>query len=147
MLEQLSAFDKGFFLGLLVGEGHFGGDSVQPHINIKMHVRHEPLLRWINSIILGSKLYGPYHHAGRSYFQLMIRGKPLRNIVIPLLESLEWRSIDPHTYARFSKMKERYGLSETNLLKDVVLPGERPHKTARAMLKRTLADVLRDAEQ
>ena len=46
---SIDAFEAGAILGLLIGEGHFGGDRKQAHVTIKMHVRHEPLLRWVNA--------------------------------------------------------------------------------------------------
>ncbi|PZR59588.1 MAG: hypothetical protein DLM50_00310 [Candidatus Meridianibacter frigidus] len=110
MIGPVSEFEKGVLLGLLVGEAHFGGDARQPQITLRMHVRHEPLLRWLHALIIGSRLYGPYHHAQRHYYQLMVRNPALRNMLVPLLDSLEWRSIDPHTYERYAQMKLRYGL-------------------------------------
>lgn len=101
-------FERGFLLGVLVGEGHFGGDGKQGHINIRMHIRHEPLLKWVRDRVPGSRLYGPYHHGGRSYFQLMTRGDALHNFLIPLLKSMSWETIDPYTYGRFLSMLERY---------------------------------------
>ena len=38
-------FTSGLVLGLLIGGGHFGGDGRQPQVTLRMHVRHEPLLR------------------------------------------------------------------------------------------------------
>ena len=58
-------FSKGFFVGLLVGEGHFGGDGRQPQVTVRMHARHERLLRWLEESVPGSKVYGPYFHGGR----------------------------------------------------------------------------------
>jgi hypothetical protein len=104
----ISAFSAGFFLGLLVGEGHFGGDGKQPQVTLRMHVRHEPLLRWVLENIPGGKLYGPYNHGGRHYYQWMARGEVLKNILIPLLDSLPFAQLDPHSYERYRQMKERY---------------------------------------
>jgi hypothetical protein len=103
-------FTSGLVLGLLIGEGHFGGDGKQPQITLRMHVRHEPLLRWVASSIPGGKLYGPYNHGGRHYCQWMARGKALRQSLIPLLDALPFAEIDPHSYERYRQMKERYGL-------------------------------------
>jgi hypothetical protein len=97
----------GFLLGLLVGEGHFGGDGHQPHITLRMHVRHEGLFRWIDREFPGGALYGPYHHGGRSYFQWMARGVFLRSRLVPLLR-LHRELLDSHTAARFDAMCERY---------------------------------------
>jgi hypothetical protein len=108
--DTLSPFFSGFLLGLLVGEGHFGGDGKQPQITLRMHVRHEALLRWIDANVPAGKLYGPYNHGGREYFQWIARGKPLKDFLIPLLDSLPLSAIDPHTYERYKAMKDRYKL-------------------------------------
>src|SRR4029434_7420103 len=71
-------FSLGFLIGLLAGEGHFGGDGRQPQITLRMHTRHERMFRWLERTIPEGKLYGPYHHGGRSYFQWMVRGNFLR---------------------------------------------------------------------
>ena len=110
MTGELSGFEKGFLLGIFVADGHFGGDGRQAQINVRMHVRHEPMLRWLDALIPGARLYGPYDHGGRHYFHLTFRGPALRNVLIPLLDSLEWRSIDPYSYERYSEMKRRYRL-------------------------------------
>src|SRR6266446_3723821 len=96
-------FSLGFLIGLLVGEGHFGGDGRQPQITLRMHVKHEKLFRWLERTIPQGKLYGPYTHGGRSYFQWMIRGEPLRGMLVPLIvERLDW--LDDHVAARFLTM-------------------------------------------
>ncbi len=117
--EGLSEFEKGLILGLLMGEGHFGGDGKQPQITLKMHVRREQLLLWLNDRIRWSRLYGPYHHGGRHYLQLMIRGPALRSELAPMLLRLPWREIDEYSYGRFIAMLERYGALEGK----VVSPG------------------------
>jgi hypothetical protein len=106
----LSPFEAGVFLGLLVGEGHFGGDGKQPQITLRMHVRHEPLARWLETRVPVGKLYGPYNHSGRQYYQWMVRGEALRTIVAPLIDTLPLAEIDPYTYERYRTMKERYRL-------------------------------------
>jgi hypothetical protein len=106
-----SDFEKGLILGLLIAQGHVGGDGKQPQITLKMHVRHERLLRWLQDRIPFSRLYGPYHHGGRHYFQLMIRGPALRSELIPLLRALPWEQIDDHSYGRLVAMVDRYGLA------------------------------------
>jgi hypothetical protein len=40
----------------------------------------------------------------------MVRGAALRNRLIPLLDRLPWREIDPHTFERYEAMKRRYQL-------------------------------------
>ena len=51
-----------------------------------MHVRHEALFHWLERTFPGGKLYGPYHHGGRHYFQWMARGSYLRDHLLPVLE-------------------------------------------------------------
>lgn len=123
---ELGEVTAGFILGLLISEGNFGGDGKQPHVAVKLHVRHEPLLRWLLQKIPGSKLYGPYTHAERHYYQWMVRGSALKHFLVPFLDALPWAEIDPHAYERYQRMKERYGLQrqgvwETDLLAGVIL--------------------------
>ena len=73
----LSEFERGVFVGLMVGEASFGGDGKQPQITLRMHVRHEALFHWLMARFPATRLYGPYHHGGRSYFQWMARGRAL----------------------------------------------------------------------
>jgi hypothetical protein len=106
----LTDFEKGFLVGILVGEGHFGGDGKQPQITLRMHVRHETLFRWLTEKIPGSRLYGPYDHSGRHYFQWMVRGEPLRRILLPLLEQGFLAQTDGYAYERYASMKKKYAL-------------------------------------
>ena len=107
-MEELSEFDKGIALGLLIGEGSFGGDGKQPQITLRMHVRHEALFSWLMQRFPRTKLYGPYHHSGRSYYQWMARGTPLIEDVLPLLEARLSPDLDGHASERFQAMVERY---------------------------------------
>lgn len=101
-------FERGFLTGLLVGEGHFGGDGRQPQITLRMHVRHESLFRWLERTFPGGRLYGPYSHDGREYFQWMVRGTYLRDEILPVLEMSLLPELDAHTHARLQQMKDRY---------------------------------------
>jgi hypothetical protein len=105
----LDEFGKGFLLGLLVGEGHFGGDGRQPQITLRMHVRHEGLFRWLERMLPEGRLYGPYRHGGRAYFQWMARGEFLRRALVPILAENLHR-LDEHASGRFLTMCERYGI-------------------------------------
>jgi hypothetical protein len=80
-----SEFEAGVLFGLLVGEGHFGGDGRQPQVTLRMHSRHERLFRWLEAAFPEGRLYGPYHHGGRDYFQWMARGEFLRERLVPFL--------------------------------------------------------------
>jgi len=110
MVKQLSDFETGFLLGILVGEGHFGGDGRQPQVTLRMHTDHEALFRWLEATFPAGKLYGPYHHGGRSYYQWMVRGAALRDQLLPLLERHLTAELDGKAFRRFQEMKRRYGL-------------------------------------
>jgi hypothetical protein len=101
-------FEIGLLVGLLVGEGHFGGDGRQPQVTLRMHVRHEATFRWLERTFPGGRVYGPYHHDGRDYLQWMARGPFLRDELTPLLDRLLSPSLDRHSFDRFQLMKTRY---------------------------------------
>lgn len=107
---QVTPFEAGFLVGILVGEGHFGGDGRQPQITLRMHTDHERLFRWLQQKLPGGKLYGPYHHDGRHYYQWMARSRFLRNDLLPLLDRYLTPDLDEKAYRRYQEMKERYGL-------------------------------------
>jgi hypothetical protein len=103
-------FEVGFLLGILAGEGHFGGDGRQPEVTLRMHVRHERLFRWLQRHFPGGRLYGPYNHGGRHYYQWMARGDYLRTELVPLIgDRLE--ELDSHAADRFRTMCTSYGIS------------------------------------
>jgi hypothetical protein len=104
----LTQFDLGFLVGLLIGEGHFGGDGRHPHVTLRMHVRHEAIFRWLERAFPDGRLYGPYDHGGRHYFQWMARGAFLRDELVPILDQYLSADIDRHSFGRYQLMKERY---------------------------------------
>ena len=104
----MDARDEGIVVGLLIGEGHFGGDGRQPQVTLRMHTRHEALFRWLVERFPRSKLYGPYDHGGRSYYQWMARGPVLVEDVLPLLERRLGADLDAYADERFRTMCERY---------------------------------------
>lgn len=104
----LTDFERGVVIGLLIGEGSFGGDGKQPQITLRMHVRHEALFRWLVERFPGTRLYGPYNHGGRSYYQWMARGRVLVRDVLPLLEEELQRELDGYAAERLNSMCERY---------------------------------------
>ena len=105
-----TSFELGLFVGLLIGEGHFGGDGRHPQITLRMHVHHEQIFRWLQRTFPGGKLYGPYNHDGRRYYQWMARGTYLRDVIVPLLDQYLHPSLDERSYQRYTAMKERYRL-------------------------------------
>ena len=111
-LSEASEFEHGFLFGLLVGEGHFGGDGRQPQVTLRMHIRHEGLFRWLEATFPGGRLYGPYNHGGREYYQWMARGAFLRERLAPFLASCQGY-MDGHVARRFEAMCTRYGIDST----------------------------------
>ena len=108
MPADLSPFDAGLVVGLLIGEGHFGGDGRQPQITLRMHTRHEALFHWLMARFPRTRLYGPYHHGGRSYFQWMARGEALVEDVLPLLEEAVTPEVDAYAAQRLADMRGKY---------------------------------------
>ena len=105
---SLDEFDRGVLVGVLIGEGSFGGDGRQPHVTLRMHVRHELLFRWLIDRFPRTRLYGPYSHGGRSYYQWMARGPALVHDVLPILEQRLSDDLDGHAASRLKAMRERY---------------------------------------
>lgn len=106
--QGLTAFERGLLVGILIGEGSFGGDGRQPQVSLRMHVRHEALFRWLVRRLPRTKLYGPYHHGERSYFQWMARGRALVEDVLPLLEAEVTPAVDAYAAHRLEQTRERY---------------------------------------
>jgi hypothetical protein len=104
----LTPFEEGVVTGILIGEGSFGGDGKQPQVTLRMHVRHEALFRWLIERFPRSRLYGPYGHGGRSYYQWMARGVALVEDVLPLLESHVTPDLDGYATGRLAEMCDRY---------------------------------------
>ena len=107
-MTELSGFDRGLIVGVLVAEGSFGGDGKQPQVTLRVHVRHEALVRRLAELLPRSKLYGPYHHGDRHYFQWMVRGRALAEDLVPILDAELQPDLDAHAYERYREMRERY---------------------------------------
>jgi hypothetical protein len=106
--EMPTEYEIGVLTGVLVGEGHFGGDGRQPQVTLRMHVRHERLFRWIERTFPGGRLYGPYDHGGRRYYQWMARGPYLRDELFPLLQARISPDLDSYASERIEEMRRRY---------------------------------------
>lgn len=104
----LTDLDRGIVAGVLIGEGHFGGDGKYPQITLRMHVRHEALFHWLQARFPRSRLYGPYDHGGRHYYQWMARGAALVEDVLPVVEAVVTEDLDAHAHARIAEMREKY---------------------------------------
>jgi hypothetical protein len=107
-MAALTDFDRGVIVGLLIGEGSFGGDGKQPQVTLRMHIRHEALFTWLVERFPKTRLYGPYHHGGRSYYQWMARGRVLVRDVLPLLEQELHAGLDGYATDRLQAMCDRY---------------------------------------
>ena len=106
--RKIPDFDAGFFVGLMVGEGHFGGDARQPQITLRMHTDHAAVFAWLMERFPGGRLYGPYAHSGRRYFQWMARGAYLRDEIVPLLDRYFTAGHSGRAHARYERMKATY---------------------------------------
>lgn len=73
-----------------------------------MHVRHQALFHWLERTFPGGRLYGPYDHSGRRYYQWMARGPYLRDELLPLIESRITPDLDGYGYERLIQMMTRY---------------------------------------
>jgi len=107
-VEDLSPFERGVLVGILVGEGSFGGDGKQPQITLRMHTRHRELFEWLVQRLPRTRLYGPYGHGGRSYLQWMARGVALVEDVLPVLEGDLDASLDAYAAGRLHEMTSDY---------------------------------------
>ncbi len=107
-VTDLSGFERGVIVGVLIGEGSFGGDGKQPQVTLRMHTRHAALFDWLVARVPGSRIYGPYHHGGRSYLQWMARGRALVHELLPLLEAEINPQLDGHAVERLRTMIDRY---------------------------------------
>jgi len=105
---ELTDVERGLVAGILIGEGHFGGDGRYPQITLRMHVRHEALFRWLQERFPRARLYGPYNHDGRRYYQWMARGAALAEDVLPLVEGVLTDEIDSHVAGRIREMRHKY---------------------------------------
>jgi hypothetical protein len=105
---QLTDLERGLVAGILIGEGHFGGDGKNPQITLRMHVRHEQLFLWLQERFPRARLYGPYSHGGRNYYQWMARGPALVEDVLPVVESVLTDEIDAHVAGRIREMRSKY---------------------------------------
>lgn len=110
LTDAVSEFDAGFLVGILVGEGHFGGDARQPQVTLRMHTDHAAVFTWLMEHVPGGRLYGPYDHSGRRYYQWMARGAFLRNELVPLLDRWLTPQHSERAAERYLRMKTRYGL-------------------------------------
>jgi hypothetical protein len=104
----MSEFERGLVAGILMGEGSFGGDGKQPQVTLRLHIRHEALFRWLMERFPRTRLYGPYHHGERSYFQWMARGPALVEDVLPILEAGITPEVDGYAAQRLAEMTDRY---------------------------------------
>jgi hypothetical protein len=104
-MDDLNDLERGLVTGLVIGEGHLGADRGRAQIVVKMHVRHEPLLRWVAQLFPRGALYGPYRSDGREWMQWMARGAGLVCDFLPAVEPVLRTGIDPHVLGRLNLMK------------------------------------------
>jgi hypothetical protein len=103
-MGSLTDFERGFLAGLIVGEAHFGVGKGNVQFVIGMHIRHAALLRRVQDLLPGSILYGPYHHQGRYFLRLMLRGDALRSC-LDIFDSLELDRWCPDVAGRYEALR------------------------------------------
>jgi len=79
-----------------------------------MHTKHESLFQWILRSFPGGRLYGPYNHGGRSYYQWMARGEYLRQTLLPILDRHLGPELDAEAWSRYQSMLKTYNLKVDN---------------------------------
>jgi hypothetical protein len=99
-MGSLTDYERGFLAGLVVGEGHFGVSRGTPQFVLGMNVRHAVLLQHVQDLLPGSRLYGPYHHNGRYFLRLMLRGAALKSC-LDIFDSLNLDRWCPHVPRRY----------------------------------------------
>ena len=99
----MDGFGLGYAMGIIVGEGSFTGDRLQPSLEVKLHRRDlEPLEHLQRT--LGGRIYGPYSRGGRNHYSYMLRGRELRH-AIPLIQDhlpSSWKRL------QFDEWRRRY---------------------------------------
>ena len=105
-MGSLTDFERGLLAGLLIGEGHFGVSRGRAHFVLGMHIRHAALLRSVQDLLPGSVLDGPYHHRGRFFLRLVLRGAALR-ASLDIFDSLQFDRWCPHVAGRYETMRRR----------------------------------------
>lgn len=84
ILGPVDSFGLGYAMGLVVGEGSFTGDRLQPSLELKLHRRDLEPLEHVQRT-LGGRIYGPYNRGGRNHYVYMLRGQDLRR-ALPILQ-------------------------------------------------------------
>lgn len=99
----MDEFGLGYAMGIIVGEGSFTGDRLQPSLEVKLHRRDiEPLEHLQRT--LGGRIYGPYARGSRNHYSYMLRGRDLRQAV-PLIQDhlpSSWKRL------QFDEWRRRY---------------------------------------
>ena len=102
-----SDVDRGFLLGFFACNGSYGGDGQTPQIVVRMGSDQLPVLNYVQSLLPGAVIYGPYTNRGNLYYQWILRGADLAVVVKSgLFDLLE--PISPAAFARFEEMRRNY---------------------------------------
>ena len=124
----MDRFDLGYAMGLIVGEGTFTGDRLQPSLEVKMHRRDPEPLHHLQELF-GGRIFGPYARQGRSLYAYMLRGRELKDAIPVIQEHLpnSWKRVQFEAWrAKYSDYLDRHQPSQA-LLDRVqrLLPGNR----------------------
>ncbi len=96
---ELSEFERGVVVGLLIGEGPFGGDGKQPQMTLRMHVRHEAPLSLARGALPASPPLRPLRPRRPQLLPVDGARPALVEDVLPLLEPRRSRRLDAHAAA------------------------------------------------
>ena len=77
---KLDPFDRGYCLGLIVGEGCFTGDRKKPVLAVRLH-EDDPEPLYALQRAFGGHIYGPYNFDGRRSRVWMLCGLDLEAAV------------------------------------------------------------------
>ena len=105
----MDAHDEGIVVGLLAGEGHFGGDGRQAQVTLRMHVRHEKLFRWLAGAFPSKAgCTGRTTTAAATTSSGWRAGRRSSATCFPLLERHITPELDSHAYERLTAMTVSY---------------------------------------
>ena len=102
----MNELEKGFFLGLVVGEGSFVSSNGGPRLSIAMHPRSQDVLERMRDLVPGSRLTGPYRYGNSFSMRWVATGAALFDLV-PLFETSE-SEMGAHCFARYRRMMEAH---------------------------------------
>ena len=103
-IVQDENFNKGYVAGLIVGEGCFSGDALNPRLSIKQRENILPLKACQD--LLGGRINGPYKYGIRAYDVWSLDGQALKSSIEIISKILP----NSKKLEQFLKWQEKYML-------------------------------------